>query len=127
MTVTMEECYQALDGNYAEASTRFPNSRLIEKFIGKFLEDPSFETLCAQMKAGNRPEAFRCAHTLKGVCANLGFSRLLKSAGQLTDELRAETATIPDTAVSLLEDVRHDYQITVDAICRYLDMVKQEV
>lgn len=119
--MTIEQCYQALGGNYAEVSSRLPSPRLVSKFLGKFLEDPSFETLCAQLQAGNRPEAFRAAHTLKGVCANLSFSRLLVSATALTEVLRQEADTVPETAAALLEDVRRDYQQTVAAIRAYLE------
>lgn len=117
--MTMEECYQELGGNYAEVTTRLPSLKLIEKFTGRFLEDPSFETLCREMASGNRKEAFRAAHTLKGVCANLSFTCLQESAGRLTEELRPEGETIPETAAVLLEEVKRDYQRTVDAIQRY--------
>ena len=118
--MTIEECYQEMDGNYAEVSKRLPSTRLIEKFIVKFLEDGSFETLCGELQAGNRAEAFRAALTLKGVCANLGFSRLMVSAGRLTEVLRPETDAVPDGAAALLEDVRRDYQLTAGAIRRYM-------
>lgn len=118
--MTIEECYQEMGGNYAEVSARLPSLRLIEKFIGRFLEDKSFETLCRQIESGDRQEAFRAAHTLKGVCANLSFTRLLGSAARLTEELRPEASTIPDAAAGLMEDVRRDYQVTVAAIRRYL-------
>ena len=73
------------------------------------------------MQAGKREEAFRAAHTLKGVCANLCFDRLLASAGQLTELLRPETGTIPGDATLLLETVAQDYEETVSAIRAYLD------
>lgn len=119
--MTIEECYQEMGGSYAEVSARLPSSRLVEKFVTKFLEDQSFEILCREMEAGNRPEAFRAAHTLKGVCANLSFTRLLGSAARLTEELRSESAGISDTAFSLLEEVRRDYQATAAVIRRYLE------
>ena len=118
--MTIEECYQQMGGNYAEVSARLPSLKLVEKFACRFLEDKSFETLCREMEDGNRKEAFRAAHTLKGVCANLSFDRLLKSAAVLTEALRPETDAVSDTAVALLEDVRRDYQATVDAIRRYM-------
>ena len=43
--MTIEECYQELGGNYAEVCTRLPSPRLVEKFVGKFLDDRSYETL----------------------------------------------------------------------------------
>ena len=119
--MTIEECYQELGGSYAEVCTRLPSPRLVEKFAAKFLEDQSFETLCKEMEAGCRQEAFRSAHTLKGVCANLGFARLLESASALTEILRPEADTIPEAAFALMEQVRGDYQRTVDAIRRYRD------
>lgn len=119
--MTMEECYQQLGGNYAEVSARLPSPRLVEKFMGKFREDKSFGMLCAAMKAGDREEAFRAAHTLKGVCANLSFTRLLDSASRLTEVLRPATDAIPAGALALLEEVRRDYEETVRAIQSYTE------
>lgn len=119
--MTIEECYQEMGGNFADVSTRLPSSRLIEKFIVKFLEDDSFDTLCSEMKAGNRKEAFMAAHTLKGVCANMGFTRLLDSVARLTEVLRPETSTISDMAEPMMEDVRFDYRATVAAIHQYIE------
>ena len=118
--MTIEECYQELGGNYAEVCTRLPSPKLVQKFAGKFLEDQSYATLCGQMDANNRAEAFRAAHTLKGVCANLSFTRLFTSAAALTEALRPEGEGIPAETRPLLEDVHRYYRITVDAIRRYL-------
>lgn len=119
--MNIEECYEELGGNYTELSKRLPSTRLIEKFIGKFLEDQSFETLCQQMECRNREKAFQAAHTLKGVCANLSFTRLLTSAAQLTEALRPETSLITDETLTMLSDVKRDYETTVGAIRRYLE------
>ena len=120
--MTIQECYQELGGNYLEVSERLPSPRLIEKFIAKFLEDASFSALCSAMESGNRAEAFRAAHTLKGVCANMSFSRLMKSAAQLTELLRPEADGIPAEAEALMEDVRRDYRATVASIRSYLNV-----
>lgn len=117
----IQECYEKMGGNYADVSKRLPSLGLIEKFIGRFMEDKSFETLCSQLASGNREEAFRAAHTLKGICANLGFSRLLESVTRLTDELRPETDYVSDMAAELLKNVRRDYEVTVDTIRSYLE------
>lgn len=119
--MTIAECYQKMGGNYSEVSTRLPSNRLIEKFVFKFLEDKSFEILCGEIENGNRKEAFRAAHTLKGVCANLSFTRLLQSVTLLTEELRPETDTISDGVTDLFANVREDYRITVNAIHRYME------
>ena len=117
--MTMEECYRELGGNYAEVCKRLPNLSLIERFTARFPDDPSFHDLSREMENGNRAGAFRAAHTLKGVCANLSVTRLLEAVSQLTEVLRPEADTIPDAAFALLEKVRQEYQHTVDTICKY--------
>ncbi len=119
ITVTIEECYQLLGGNYAEVMTRLPSVKLVEKFAVKFLGDDSYDTLVREMAAGNRQSAFRAAHTLKGVCANMSFTRLFQSASLLTEELRGDGTAIPDHALALLEDVKRDYDLTTNTIRSY--------
>ena len=123
--MNIEEFYEKIGGNYAEVSMRLPNQRLIEKFVGKFLEDKSFETLCLQMECGNREQAFRAAHTLKGVCANLSFTSLYNSASLLTEELRAQTTSVSDKAFELLKSVRYDYEKTTDVIHKFLEQTQE--
>ncbi|MDD6484963.1 MAG: Hpt domain-containing protein [Clostridiales bacterium] len=119
--MNIEECYEKMNGNYADVSTRLPSLKMIERFISSFLEDKSYESLCVQMQSGNREEAFRSAHTLKGICANLGFSGLLKSTEKLTEELRAEIDTVSEKAAALFSDVKRDYEMTAGAIRGYLN------
>lgn len=118
--MTIEECYQKMGGSYGEVSARIPSASLISKFIGRFLEDGSFEALCSGMQAGNREEAFRAAHTLKGVCANLSLTRLLDAASRVTEILRPKADAIPEEAFSALEEVRQAYQSTTETIREYL-------
>ena len=118
--MNISECYEKLGGNYAEVCTRLPSEKFIERMIGKFLQDESFADLCKELEAGNREEAFRAAHTLKGVCANLSFTKLFDSSSRLTEELRAETDVISEAAVEILAEVKSDYDVTVEAIREYL-------
>lgn len=86
--MTLQDCYAALGGDYEDVSARLRSDRLIQKFLLKYLDDPSFDQLCAAMAAKDREEAFRAAHTIKGVCQNLSFTRLLDSSSRLSDALR---------------------------------------
>ena len=76
-TMTMQECYDRLGGNFEQMTKRLPSVSIIKKFVARFPEDPTFTELCRAMESGEQKEAFRAAHTLKGVCTNLGFDRLL--------------------------------------------------
>lgn len=109
--MTIKECYEAFGGNYTETIGRMGSERLVQKFALKFLTDPSFDTLCGAMDKADCQEAFRAAHTLKGVCLNLGFNHLGKISGQLTEALRPclpECLQAAETAV-LLEQAKQEY------------------
>lgn len=115
----LRTCYEQLGGSYDDVLSRIPSERLVDKFLRKFLTDGSFAGLCSAMAAGSRSEAFLMAHTLKGVCANLGFTRLFQSAAALTELLRPEADAIPTAAAEALEPVREDYALTVGVIRAY--------
>ena len=119
--MTIQECYQSLGGNYAEVQQRLPSDRLIKRFITKFLDDGSYAELSQAMASGQREQAFRAAHTLNGVCANLSFTRLLTSVSALTDLLRQESDAILESAAAALTDVTRDYSQTISAIRAYLE------
>lgn len=119
--MTIQEFYQSLDGNFAEVQQRLPSDRLIKRFITKFLDDGSYAELSQAMASGQREQAFRAAHTLKGVCANLSFTRLLTSVSALTDLLRQESDAISESAAAALTDVTRDYSQTISAIRAYLE------
>ena len=119
--MTIQECFQSLGGNFAEVQQRLPSDRLIKRFITKFLDDGSYAELSQAMASGQREQAFRAAHTLKGVCANLSFTRLLTSVSALTDLLRQESDAISESAAAALTDVTRDYSQTISAIRAYLE------
>ena len=74
--MTIQECYAQMGADYNEVFRRLYNEAMIRKFVLLFPKDDSFHNLEAALKEQNVKEAFRAAHTLKGVCQNLGFSNL---------------------------------------------------
>ena len=66
--MTIQECYEAIGGNYEDVLGRLQNDALIRKFTLKFLEDQSYLQLKQALENKNYEDAFRGAHTLKGVC-----------------------------------------------------------
>ena len=111
--MTLQEFYATVGGNYDEAVGRLMSEALVRRFVLKFLSDPSYAALEQAIAAGEREEAFRAAHTIKGLCLNLGFGKLLASAEELTEALRSE---MPANAQELFARVSEDYALTVDAI-----------
>ena len=111
--MTMQECYLAMGADYEDVLGRLRSERLIQKFVLKFLDDGSNELLCRSMEEGQIEEAFRASHTIKGVCQNLGFTRLGQSSHDLTEALRGGKSPAAD---GLLEQVKEDYRQTAGAI-----------
>lgn len=114
----VKDCYRELEGNYDDALSRLMNDTLIEKFLKKFLNDDSFKKLSMAIETKDCHEAFVAAHTLKGVCLNLGLTRLSESASVITEYLRNhENKIIDDNKLSeLFLSVSKDYSRTVSVI-----------
>lgn len=74
------------------------NEALYGKFLTKFLQDANYEGLVRNLEQKNYEEAFKCAHTLKGVAANLGLNPLCRAVSDLTEELRNKTPESIDEA-----------------------------
>lgn len=111
--MTLQECYAAMGGNYEDVIGRLRSERLVQKFILKFVTDGSFNLLCRSLEEQNYEEAFRAAHTIKGVCQNLSINKLQDSSSRLCESLR--NGYTPE-ADALAEEVRADYARTVTAI-----------
>lgn len=113
--MTVKECYEAMEGSYDEIVGRLRTDERIAKFLRRVAEDGSYALLVNSFAENNIAEAFRAAHTLKGVCMNLSLTRFGKSASDLTEALRGKAEFGADAA-DLLEKVKTDYALTVKCI-----------
>ena len=111
--MNLKECYAALGGDYEGVISRLRSERMVQKFVLKFLNDGSYDLLVRSMAEENWQEAFRAAHTIKGVCQNLSFTNLYESSSRLSEALRSGYS--PE-APALVEEVGRDYRQAVDAI-----------
>ena len=112
--MNLKECYRKLGGDYDEVLTRLYSEDMIRRFLIKFLNDGTYKLLLEKLEAQDYQEAFRAAHTLKGVCDNLGLSNLRKSSSMLTEALR--TGNPSEDLVVLKNKVCIDYEQAVSAI-----------
>lgn len=111
--MTLQECYTALGGDYEDVISRLRSERLVRKFVLQFLDDGSYDLLCTSLEQKNYGDAFRAAHTIKGMCQNLSFTKLQESSGLLSGKLRS--GCTPEVE-SLMEQVAEDYQRVLGAI-----------
>ncbi len=73
------------------------NEALFSKFLLKFKDDKNYAGLTECLDQGNYEEAFKYAHTLKGVSANLGLDPVCGPVSALTELLRGKAPSEVDT------------------------------
>lgn len=112
--MTVRECYSAMEGDYEDALGRLLDDARITRFVLKFLNDDSFDKLCQAMEEKQYEEAFRAAHNLKGISANLSFAGLFSAADELTENLRG--GQCDEHSAVLMEKVKEKYCLTKQAI-----------
>ena len=111
--MTVKECYEKVGSDYDGVLKRLGSEALVKRFAVKFLNDPSFQDLTDGLAAKDGEKAFRAAHTLKGICLNLGFDNLYKASFDITEKLRGRDT---EGCEELLAKVEEQYNNTVDAI-----------
>lgn len=80
---------RTVDVNVDDFATRLMgNMNLIVKFLRRFPEDKSYRQLVCAIENGECEMAFRAAHTLKGVVANLSMTKLYSLVGSQVEALR---------------------------------------
>lgn len=115
--MNLAEFYETIGGNYKDVRLRLPSDALVYRFTMKFLDDKSYEKLRAAIQAGDNENAFREAHTLRGVAQNLSFERLAGSVGELTELLRnwAKENIDANEVQRLWKQVSGDYAVIIEA------------
>ena len=113
MTMTVKECYEKVGSDYEAVLKRLGSEDMLKRFSIKFLDDPSFQNLKDALDSKDVETAFRAAHTLKGVCLNLGFDNLYPSSKDLTELLRAGSM---DGYEDLFVEVEKEYNRTCEAL-----------
>ena len=109
----IQKFYESIQGDYNGALSRLKNENILQKFVVKFLDDPSRDQLVQALNVSDYDAAFRAAHTLKGLSANFSFTSLERSSSLLTQALRAGAY---ENVPKLAEQVLKDYEQIVSAI-----------
>lgn len=111
--MNLKECFDTFGGSYNDVMARLLTEERVKKFLLMFLKDTSFTELEAAIKNEDYNSAFRAAHTLKGICANLGIDKLGNAASEITEALRAGDGA---AANALFPAVSEYYSITAEAL-----------
>ncbi len=95
------------------AKERFMNNEaLYKRFLLKFPANPVMADLEQHLKDGNVDEAFRDAHTMKGMVGNLSLNKLIGIAAKVTETLRAGKKPGEEE----MDELRTAYNAAVEAV-----------
>lgn len=111
--MNLKECFDAFGGDYNDVMGRLLTEERVKKILLMFLKDTSFSELETAMQKKDYDSAFRAAHTLKGVCANLSIVKLGDAASKITESLRVKDT---DNSERLFPQVAENYSITIDLL-----------
>ena len=122
--MTIQELYDAIGGSYESAKRVMQSDRIIAKFIVKFVDDKSFDTLLGGWESRDAQAAFEGAHALKGVCANLGLDAISAAASELAEQFRpGGERTLDDAAVTeRIDAIRAKRETAVELIRGFAEM-----
>ena len=113
--MTLESFYNTIGGDYKKTVERLYNENLLRKFVMKYRNDGTFAQLREAHDSKNWEEAFRAAHTLKGIALNLGFDALYTVSSELTEAMRGDK---PLTDMGLWTAVDEKHRQIVEAIAQ---------
>ena len=112
----------ALGVDYDTALERFlGKSDFYEEFLFMFLEDEQMQTLEESLQKKDITMAFKAAHTLKGLCGNLGFKNLLQYIFPMVEILRSGSLSETD---SLMADLSEAYNMLCSTLSKYQEQMQ---
>lgn len=122
--MTIQELYKRIGGDYDQAISVLRLDKLIDKHIKKFITNGVVEGLLSAADNGDPTEIFETSHAVKGVCSNLGLTKLSAVASDITEEFRpGNVRKMSDEEVKTrIEELRVMYDQTVEGIKTYEDI-----
>lgn len=86
------------------------NEAMYAKYLGKFLNDKNFTGLKESVAAKDYGEAYKYAHAMKGVTANIGLTPLYDITAGMSDILRKNEETVDEAAIcQMTEELEEKY------------------
>ena len=95
------------------------NEALYLKFLNKYQADQSVASIQQSIADQNAEEAFKSAHTLKGVAANLGLDPIAQYASDIVELFRGKTA-FSEVDTDRLNTLNGELKDKHDALIRLL-------
>lgn len=86
--MTVKEFYAEIEGDYDEVMSRLLTEDRVCKYVCKFADNTDYAQLEEALANSDWDLLFRSSHSIKGMCANLAFTRLFSSGSALCETVR---------------------------------------
>ncbi len=121
--MTLQELYARIDGDYEQAQRVLRMDKLIDKHIRKLTQNGVVEKLIDAGERMDPTEMFETAHAMKGVCGNLGLTKMAEAASEIAEEYRPghPRALTEDEVRAKLERIGEMYRKAEEGIRLYAE------
>ena len=103
--------YDTIGGNYESAKLIMMNDAFIERMLGKFFLNNSYNEIISNYEKKDIKSLFAAVHSFKGVVGNLALTPLYELASLITEATRDKQEANIDNEIVLLKE---KYQLVVD-------------
>lgn len=111
--MTIQEFYKKIEGDYEDVLLRIPSEDLVIRFVNRFLSDQTYNEFIKAVEEGDIKQSFESSHKLKGIVANLSFTKLYTLVSKACEELR----TLQEPAnKTLVEEITENYNYIIEQI-----------
>jgi len=119
--MTLQELYENIGGDYAQAVRVLHVEKLIDKHIRKFPKNGVVDAVLSAGKTMDPTALFETTHALKGVSANLGLTGICEVASEITEDFRpGATRRFTDAEITeKLGKLEELYRKTSESIKQY--------
>ena len=119
--MTLQELYANIGGSYEQALRVLRIERLLDKHIRKLPQNGVIDSLVAAGDTMDAKALFESAHAAKGICGNLGLTKLAELSSQVAEEFRpGNDRRLTDEQVKeTIGQIDELYQKTAEGIRQY--------
>ena len=111
--MTVKEFYDNVGGSYVDVINRFGADNIISRFLKMLLKDNTIVEFKTAIAENNIEEAFRHAHTMKGLLSNLGLTSLYNKDFEIVEFLRKKDINY---VIPLVPDSVESYNSVIELI-----------
>jgi HPt (histidine-containing phosphotransfer) domain-containing protein len=90
------------------------NTALYTKLLGKFKDDGNYKKVCEALADKKMDDALSAAHSLKGLTANLSFTKLFNQCVELEAQIKA--GSVEEGQLDTVKEIYNETLVEIDKV-----------